>query len=98
MLSCVSARPLSDAKPATRINAPSSRRTFVRMRLARNSRISAPSLICIVSAFFCRMAMRVSMSGGCISAVSPHSKRETSRCSKLAISLGGRSLDMTICL
>src|SRR5271165_1945631 len=36
-------------------------------------------------------------SGGCNSVVNPHSRRETRRCSKLAISLGGRSLESTIC-
>ena len=50
------------------------------------------------SAFFWRMATRVSESGGSNSAVRPHSKRETRRVSRLLISDGGRSLERTICL
>src|SRR4029077_12158414 len=42
-------------------------------------------------------AMRVSMSGGSNSVVNPHLKRETRRCSRLTISLAGRSLESTIC-
>ena len=49
------------------------------------------------SAFFLRMAMRVSMSGGLRSAIRPHSKRERKRSSRPGISLGGQSLEMTIC-
>ena len=44
--SCVSSLPLSEANDATRMSAPSSRRTLVRMRLARKSKISSRSLIC----------------------------------------------------
>ena len=44
------------------------------------------------------MAMRVSMSGGWMSVIRPHWKREHRRSSSLAISLGGRSELMTICL
>ena len=42
--------------------------------------------------------MRVSRSGGWMSMVSPDSKRLTSRSSSACRSLGGRSLEMTICL
>ena len=49
------------------------------------------------SAFFLRMAIRVSMSGGFRSAMSPHSNRDWKRSSSPEISLGGQSLEMTIC-
>ena len=41
--------------------------------------------------------MRVSRSGGWMSVIRPHSKRLRSRSSSVAMSRGGRSLDMTIC-
>ena len=53
--------------------------------------------IASVSAFFLRIAIRVSMSGGWMSAISPHSKRDRSRSSSAGISCGGRSLLITIC-
>ena len=40
--------------------------------------------------------MRVSRSGGWMSVISPHSKRERRRASSVAISRGGRSEEMTI--
>ena len=40
--------------------------------------------------------MRVSRSGGCMSAIRPHSKRERRRSSSVGIALGGRSLVITI--
>ena len=40
--------------------------------------------------------MRVSRSGGWMSVISPHSKRERSRSSSVAISFGGRSDEITI--
>ena len=40
--------------------------------------------------------MRVSRSGGWMSAIRPHSKRERSRSSRLTMALGGRSLQITI--
>ena len=48
-------------------------------------------------AFFFKMAIRVSRSGGCRSAIMPHSKRERKRSSRVAISRGGRSLVKMIC-
>ena len=48
--------------------------------------------------FFLRMAILVSRSGGCISAISPHSKRERSLSSRVRMSFGGLSLDIIICL
>ena len=41
--------------------------------------------------------MRVSRSGGWMSVIRPHSKRLRRRASSVAMSRGGRSLDMTIC-
>src|SRR5690606_40492207 len=49
-------------------------------------------------AFFRKMAILVSKSGGVISVINPHSKRERRRSSSVGISFGGRSLEMTICL
>ena len=44
------------------------------------------------------MAMRVSRSGGWISTIRPHSKRERRRSSSVTMALGGRSEESTICL
>ena len=49
------------------------------------------------SAFFSMMASLVSISGGCMSAVSPHSNLDLSLSSNRCIALGGLSLVMTIC-
>ena len=57
----VNSLPLKEANDATRISAPSSRRTLVRIRLARNSKILSLSLICRIRAFLRRMARRVSI-------------------------------------
>ncbi len=43
-----------------------------------------------------RIAIRVSRSGGWMSVINPHSKRERSRSSRVEISFGGRSDEMTI--
>jgi hypothetical protein len=53
---------------------------------------------CSTSAFFLSIAILVSKSGACISAISPHSKRERNLSSRVGISLGGLSLDNIICL
>ena len=50
-----------------------------------------------MSAFFWRIAILVSKSGGCISVISPHSNRDLKRSSSVGI-FGGRSLEMTNCL
>ncbi len=42
--------------------------------------------------------MRVSRSGGWMSVIRPHSNRERRRSSSVAISFGGRSDEITICL
>src|SRR5436309_10527557 len=44
------------------------------------------------------MASRVSKSGGWMSAMSPHSNLDRSLSSRVGISFGGRSDEMTICL
>ena len=51
-----------------------------------------------VFTFLRRMAIRVSRSGGWMSVMRPHSKRERSRASSVAISFGGRSEEITIWL
>ena len=51
-----------------------------------------------VCTFLRRIAIRVSRSGGWMSVMSPHSNRERSRASRVAISRGGRSDEMTIWL
>ena len=50
-----------------------------------------------VFTFLRRIAMRVSRSGGWMSVISPHSKRERRRSSSVEISRGGRSDEITIC-
>ena len=65
---------------------------FVETRDAMNvsssgSRISIWSFL----TFLRRIAMRVSRSGGWMSVISPHSKRERRRSSSVAMSRGGRS-------
>ena len=50
-----------------------------------------------VLTFLRRIAIRVSRSGGWMSVISPHSKRERSRSSSVEISRGGRSDEITIC-
>ncbi len=71
---------------------------FVEMRPAMKvSSCGSAMWMPSVFTFFRRIAMRVSRSGGWMSVISPHSNRERSRASSVAISRGGRSLDMTIC-
>ncbi|KFC49760.1 hypothetical protein GY12_25265 [Micrococcus luteus] len=89
---------LSEANAVTRISAPSSSRMFVEMREAMYSSASGGATSPSASAFFRRIAMRVSRSGGWMSVISPHSKRERSRSSNPESCLGGRSEVMTTCL
>src|SRR5699024_12191203 len=56
--------------------------------------ISNPSAF----AFLFRIAILVSKSGGVISVIKPHSKRDRRRSSSVGISFGGRSLEIIICL
>ena len=55
------------------------------------------SRISSVFTFLRRIAIRVSRSGGWMSVIRPHSKRERRRSSSVAISRGGRSDEITIC-
>ena len=77
-------RPVSDEKATTRVSAPSSSRMFVETRLAMNVSTSVSSTS--IPSYFTlrrRIAMRVSRSGGWMSVISPHSKRERSRSSSV---------------
>ena len=76
-----------------RFSAPSSSRTLrlTSLRAMYSSDVRPTRRSC--SSAFLRMAMRVSRSGGWMSAMSPHSKRDRSRSSMRWISFGGRSLD-----
>ena len=89
--STVTLSPAREAKVATRIRAPSRRRTLVRIFSARNNRTDSSTFTFQSYDFLRRMARRVSICGTCISTVRPHSKRETSRGSRLLISQAGRS-------
>src|SRR3989442_663378 len=89
--------PVSEAYATSLVKAPSNSRTLDLMERAMNSATSSASGKCSKSAFFWRMAILVSRSGGWISAINPHSKRERKRSSIAAISLGGQSEDSTIC-
>ena len=89
--------PVSEEYAKKRVSAPSSSRTLERMLRAMNSATSSGSLTRSISAFFWRMAIFVSRSGGWISAMRPYSKRERRRSSMEEISLGGQSEETTIC-
>ena len=69
----------------SRIKEPSSSRTFDLMPPAMYSATSSGSGIASAPAFFFRMAILVSRSGGWMSAISPHSKRERRRSSSAGI-------------
>ena len=65
---------------------------FVETRQAMNvSTSGSPTSIPSFLTFLRRIAMRVSRSGGWMSVIRPHSKRERSRSSSVAMSRGGRS-------
>ena len=84
--STVIGRPVSDEKATTRVSAPSSSRMFVEIRLAMKvSTCGSGTWIPSVFTFLRRIAMRVSRSGGWMSVIRPHSKRERSRASSVAI-------------
>ena len=71
---------------------------FVDTRLAMNvSTCGSGTWMPSVLTFLRRIAIRVSRSGGWMSVISPHSNRERSRSSSVAISRGGRSDEITIC-
>ena len=89
---------VSFAYATTLVSAPSSSLILELMFFAIYARTSLSISRFSFSAFFLSMAILVSKSGGCISAISPPSKRLLSLSSSVFISLGGRSLDMIICL
>jgi hypothetical protein len=71
---------------------------FVEIRLAMKvSTWVSGTWIASVFTFLRRIAMRVSRSGGWMSVIRPHSKRERRRDSSVAIARGGRSEEITIC-
>ena len=72
------------ANAVTRISAPSSSRIEFAIRDAMNSSTSAGANSRSWAAFFCRIAIRVSRSGGWMSASRPHSNRVRSRSSSVA--------------
>ena len=71
---------------------------LVEILLAMNSSTSGGAASRSWAAFLRRIAMRVSSSGGWTSVIRPHSNRLRSRSSSVTSCLGGRSLEMTICL
>ena len=89
---------LSEAKAVTRIRAPSNSRILEEIFEAMYSKTSSGALSLSWAAFLRKIAIRVSSSGGWISVIKPHSKRERSRSSKVVSCFGGRSLEITICL
>ena len=80
--------PLRSLKASTRVRAPSSSRMLLCTRRAIISRYSGSTARPARSAFERRMATRVSKSGGWMSAVRPHSKRERRRSSSVTRALG----------
>ena len=88
---------ISDEYAATRSSAPSSSRMFWSNFDAIMSRTSSGTSMPSRFAFSCRMAMRVSRSGGCTSTHRPHRNRLRSRSSIPDSSFGARSDAMTIC-
>jgi hypothetical protein len=70
---------------------------FVEMRPAMKvSTCSSGTWMPSVFTFLRRIAIRVSRSGGWMSVIRPHSKRDRSRSSSVEISRGGRSELITI--
>ena len=78
--------------------APSSSLTFVLMFLATNSIISSGISTPSRYNLFFNIETRVSKSGFCNSADSPHLKRDNKRCSMSCISTGALSLVKITCL
>ncbi len=85
------------ANAATRISAPSSSRMLRSMWVAMYSSTSPGTGSRSVAAFFDRIAILVSRSGGVTSVIRPHSNRLRSRSSSAESCLGERSEEMTIC-
>jgi hypothetical protein len=89
--------PFSEAKAARRMSAPSSSRTFDLMWVASKDATSSERSMASASAFFLRIAARVSNSGVSMCTRMPHSNLEQSRSSSPFNSFGVRSLESTIC-
>ena len=83
-------------KATTLVRAPSSSLILEVTLSVIRFKISSETVIFSRSEYFLRMAIRVSRSGGLISVTRPHSKRDLKRSSRVAILLGGRSLERTI--
>ena len=80
------------------MSAPSSSRIDESKREAMSSNTERSIVVPSDSAFFIKMAMRVSKSGGWMSVISPPSKRVRRRSSSVVSCFGGRSEDKMICL
>jgi len=88
---------VKEEKAPIRIRQPSKTLILESICDARKKATSLETGIFSVSAFFFRMATFVSISGGWISAIKPHSKRDRRRSSKFGMSFGNLSLVTTIC-
>ena len=89
---------VKEAWAARRTREPSNSRMLDLTCLAMNRETSSGSRTPCACAFLRRIAALVSRSGGWMSAMRPHSKRERRRSSSVGISRGTRSELMTICL
>ncbi len=87
-----------EERAINRIRAPSNSRTFDFILVAMNARTSSGRLMPSSFALWSRIAILVSRSGAWMSAINPHSNRERKRSTSPGISLGGQSLEITICL
>ena len=97
-ISMVRGLPLKSEYASTRVRAPSNSRMLTWIWRAIDSKIPSGTSRPARSALERKIAIRVSNSGGWISAINPHSKRERKRSSNVTNDLGGRSEEMTICL
>jgi len=95
--SMVISRPIREEKAVSLVNRPSSSLIFDVTLLASKKATSFVREMFFSNAFFFKIATRVSVSGGCMSAISPHWKRDRILSSSLLISLGLVSLVTTIC-
>ena len=80
------------------IRAPSSSLMFDFILVAMYPITSFATFKFSTSAFFLRIAILVSKSGTCISAISPHSNLDLNLSSNVGISFGGLSDESIICL
>src|SRR5216110_823410 len=86
-------RPVRAQKAIMRVSEPSSSRILDFTRLAMRHATSSARRTRSRAAFFLRMATRVSKSGGWMSAIRPHSKRDRKRSSISGIFFGAESLE-----